>query len=73
MQIWLGKQYLGQSERVVFDSNDELIKNVEETLVKIRNTASKQNALVAEVTKHNHDVSDTDTDVDTDVDTDHDS
>lgn len=39
MQIWLGKQYLNQTERVVLDDKDDLIKNVEDTLIKVREIA----------------------------------
>ena len=36
MLIWLGKQYLGQSEHVVVDNKADAIKNVEDTIIKVR-------------------------------------
>ena len=41
MQIWLGKQYLNQSEHVVVDDQADIIKAVENTVFKVKKLAQK--------------------------------
>jgi hypothetical protein len=42
MQIWLGKQYLNQMEKMVVDNNAELIEAAADTLIKVRKVAEAE-------------------------------
>ena len=39
MQIWLGKQYLGQSDKMVVDNQADAIKSATEIVAKVRELA----------------------------------
>jgi len=43
MQIWLGKQYLGQSDKVVVDNQADAIKSATEIVAKVRELAVDSN------------------------------
>lgn len=42
MQIWLGKQYLNQMDKMVVDNNAELIEAAADTLIKVRKVAEAE-------------------------------
>lgn len=42
MQIWLGKQYLNQMDKLVVDNNAELIEAAADTLIKVRKVAEAE-------------------------------
>ncbi len=43
MQIWLGKQYLGQSDKMVVDNQADAIKSATEIVAKVRELAVDSN------------------------------
>lgn len=42
MLIWLGKQFLGQMDKMVVDNNAELIEAAADTLIKVRKVAEAE-------------------------------